>query len=65
MKNNDIGYLFKINNVCNTVKKADIYLVPGSKETAKQMVSSPSSCSLGMRAGDVGRGGSGWITQPG
>lgn len=39
MKNNDIGFLFKINNVCNAVKKADIYLVPGSKETARQTAS--------------------------
>lgn len=39
MKNNDIGFLFKINSVCNTVKKADIYLVPGSKETARRTAS--------------------------
>lgn len=39
MKNNDIGFLFKINNVRNTVRKADIYLAPGSKEIARRRAS--------------------------
>jgi len=43
MKNNYIGFPFKISNVCSTVKKADIYLVLGSKETARQTASCAAS----------------------
>lgn len=35
-KNSTIGSLFKINNVCNNGKKANIYLVPGSKATVRK-----------------------------
>lgn len=64
MKNNDIGFLFKINSVCNTVKKADIYLVPGSKEIAKRTASCctflphPAACVCGWEMwGEVTWGG--------
>lgn len=59
MKNNDIGFLFKINNVCNAAQKADIYLVPGSKETGRQAANG--GASLLRPACAAGRRGARWL----